>query len=374
MRLADFIEQKQDGILAAWDAFAAFQRASDADRRHATLRDDAALILRAIVEDLRRPQSRPAQKRKAWGRLDDVPEAPPTAAQTHALGRAQERFSIQQLIAEYRALRAEVLRLWLLSQPAADHLVEDIGRFNEAIDQAVAQSVDLFVLETERARNVFLSVLGHDLRTPLSVLSMCCRMLATAALDAGGQKTLERQTRSVQRMTQLLDDLLDYSRTSLHMGVQVALTRVDLAKVCREELDQQQAALGTDRSLDFYCDGPVPLLADASRLRQVLANLVDNARKYGAAGTPITVRLQPTALVVELSVTSIGPTLDETTAQTLFEPLRRGIPVAAEDERSHMGLGLFIVRQVAQAHGGTATVLSAAGKTTFTIRLPCLDG
>jgi hypothetical protein len=110
------------------------------------LRDHAPGILRAIALDLQTSQSPAQQDQKATGRAPILPNAPHTATQTHAILRAQAGFSIVQLAAEYRALRASVLRLWAhafpLSQSGWDESIEDMTRFNEAIDQALLESVD----------------------------------------------------------------------------------------------------------------------------------------------------------------------------------------------------------------------------------------
>jgi len=115
-------------------------------------------------------QSRVAQSAKSKGRTPPLPYAAETAAQTHAVLRAKEGFTIRQLVAEYRALRASVLRLWADAEPHGPDAMEDASRFNEAIDQAVAESVDYFTSEVDRWRALFLGVLGHDLRSPLNAL------------------------------------------------------------------------------------------------------------------------------------------------------------------------------------------------------------
>ncbi|URI07268.1 HAMP domain-containing histidine kinase [Aquincola tertiaricarbonis] len=325
----------------------------------------AASLLQAVADDLRRTAASTACSLSPPARMNGhAPAARPC-------GEAPAACTLAQLMAGCGAVRAELLRHWLHTAPPAARMAQDLARLNGAVDVALGAAAEGLMRETERARNVFLSVLGHDLRTPISVLSIGCRLMGATPLNTAARSTLERQTRSLHRMTQLLDDLLDYNRASLDIGLQTASAPVDLAQVCRDELDQQQAMLSADRSLSFQCEARrLSLQADASRLRQVVGNLVDNARKYGAAGTPITVNLKRRESTAELSVTSLGPTLPKAMSEALFEPLRRGHSATFDGERSHLGIGLFIVRQVAQAHGGTATVSSAAGRTTFTVRLP----
>src|SRR5690606_13990724 len=128
-----------------------------------------------------------------------------TAAQTHATLRAGSAFDIEELASEYRALRASVLRLW------ADHgggealHVEDMVRFNEAVDQALAESIQFFDAQVERSRNLLLGMLGHDMRGPLQAILMTARTLD--AIDAGGAVAVasSRLLRSGERMRVLLD-------------------------------------------------------------------------------------------------------------------------------------------------------------------------
>src|SRR5690606_2204141 len=115
-------------------------------------------------------QTREAQSEKSKGRAPTQAGAPETAAQTHAVLRARSGFDINQLVAEYRALRASVLRLWMDAHSLERSGVEDVIRFNEAIDQAVAESVGHFHMQVERARNLLLGTLGHDMRSPLNTI------------------------------------------------------------------------------------------------------------------------------------------------------------------------------------------------------------
>jgi signal transduction histidine kinase len=174
MRLAEFILHNMEAILAEWEAFAAtlLPAALGMPPLH------AQPILEAVAKDLSTPQTREAQSEKSKGRAPQVAGAPETAAQTHAVLRAQGGFDINQLVAEYRALRASVLRLWVDASPLDETGVEDVIRFNEAIDQAVAESVGHFHAQVERARNLLLGMLGHDMRSPLQAIQATASGLA----------------------------------------------------------------------------------------------------------------------------------------------------------------------------------------------------
>src|SRR5690349_20511147 len=149
MRLAEFITRNLAAILEDWEAFAATLLPAAAGMTRLALRDHAQAILEAVAKDLTTPQTREAQSEKSKGRAPKVAGAPETAAQTHAVLRARGGFDINQLVAEYRALRASVLRRWI-DATALDHAqLDDMVRFNEAIDQAVAESVGHFHSEVE---------------------------------------------------------------------------------------------------------------------------------------------------------------------------------------------------------------------------------
>lgn len=370
MRLADFIDLNLPTILAAWDEFAASVFPVGAPQASAaTLRDHAEQLLQAIAVDLRTAQTPAEQLAKSWGEAPRSVGAGNTAAQTHAVLRASSGFTIQQMVAEYRALRASVLRLWLGMHPPGPEALEDIGRFNEAIDQAIAESVDIFSREVERWRNVFLGVLGHDLRGPLNAILLTSQLIAKLIDGTPASEPTARLIRSGERMKELLDDLLDYSRISLNMGIPVSPAPVDLAPVCREEVERLKAAL-PGCPIEFTVEGPTQGTWDASRIKQVIGNLVTNAAQYGHPGRPVAVKLRGGAAEVRLSVENEGPVIPRETIQLLFEPLRRGAGANIKNERTSMGLGLFIVRQVAQAHGGTVSVDSAGGRTVFTVVMP----
>lgn len=146
MRLADFIDSSMEMILGEWETFAATRMPSAAGMNSLALRDHAPEILRTIAGDLRQSQDATDQIAKSQGLATVPPFAPHTAAEVHGALRSEDGFSMSQLFSEYRALRASVLRLWTtidcsLSEATAS---EDVMRFNEAIDQAIAESVDFF--------------------------------------------------------------------------------------------------------------------------------------------------------------------------------------------------------------------------------------
>ena len=370
MRLADFILHDMEAILEAWEAFADAQLPAARHMDSLALRDHAREILQAVSKDISTPQSREAQTAKSWG-LAPIPiGAPETAAQTQALLRARCGFDIIQLAAEYRALRASVLRLWGDDSPPESTHLDDIIRFNEAIDQALAESVAFFSTQVDQSRNLFLGMLGHDLRNPLQTIRMTATYLA--ALNAGAKvsEAAGRLINSGGHMQALLDDLLDFNRTNLGLGINITPSDVDLSQLCASALDQLRAA-NPGRRIDLEVYGDTCGSWDSQRLQQLLGNLVRNAIKHGAADAPVYVGLNGDAAGVALVVRNSGPVIKQSDLDQIFDPLKRGSDNENKrDTDGSIGLGLYIAREIAKCHGGSIEVRSDQAETVFAVRLP----
>ncbi|MDY0746905.1 sensor histidine kinase [Paucibacter sp. R3-3] len=369
MRLAQFIESNMEAILAEWEAFARTLLPASDGLDMTALRDHAEQILLATVRDLGSAQTENEQASKSRGEALRPAQAPETAAETHGFLRATGGFTLKQLVAEYRALRATVLKLWTAQHEPGPDTLADMTRFNEAIDQAVSESVDIFALETERWRNVFLGVLGHDLRGPLNAILLTSQLLSRLNDVTPVSKLAARLINGGERMRHLLDDLLDYSRASLDIGIRVTPSSVQLAEAFEEEIELQRA-IRPDNLIEFVAEGGTVGVWDATRLRQALGNLVSNAAKYGDGGTPIKVHLIGYSYEATFTVENTGPSISASEVKSLFDPLRRAAHGDDETERTSLGLGLFIVRHIVRAHGGTVTLFSRDGKTVFSASLP----
>src|ERR1700761_889592 len=310
-------------ILAQWEEFASTLLPAASNMASLGLRDHAEQILQAMAKDLRTSQTEEAQREKSLGRGPRLTDASETAAETHAVLRARDGFNINQLAAEYRALRASVLRLWMDDcKPEAPHL-DDVIRFNEAIDQALAESVTFFSAQVEQNRNLLLGMLGHDMRSPLQAIQMTASYLA--ALNAGERVSgaATRLIRSGARMQALLDDLCDFNRTRLGLGINVIPKRVNLTDVLVEELEEL-GAIHPDRQIELHVTGDSQGVWDGQRLQQLLGNLVLNALKYGAQDTPVRVMVTCDATHVRIKVSNRGPAIDCATLARIFDPLMRG--------------------------------------------------
>ncbi len=370
MRLAEFIIHDMEGILQEWDTFAAVHISTAARMTPEAVRDHAKQILTAVAKDLSTPQTKRAQADKSKGLAPELIGDPETAAETHAVLRAQSGFDINELVAEYRALRASVLRRWMDAYRPDDLSLGDVVRFNEAIDQAITESIEFFTVQLDKARSLFLGMLSHDMRSPLSTIVMIADYLETLNAGANVSEAASFLTDAGNAMMILLDDMVDFNRTMLGLGLNITLSEINLATVLAVELEQLRRA-HPGRLLEFDVVGDSGGRFDGPRVQQVLRNLVTNAIKYGTKDAPVRTLIVSESTDVRIEVTNSGPTIVQTDLDQIFNPLQRGSAAGqGHATDGSLGLGLYIVREVARAHGGEVDVRSAEGVTVFNVRLP----
>ncbi len=215
----------------------------------------------------------------------------------------------------------------------------------------------------EEAREQFVSILGHDLRSPLSaVLLSSSRLVADPKLGPVQRRAAERISVSARRMERMVHDILDFARGRLGGGIAVNVSEQDLGGITTRALEELRLAHPT-RTLKLDLEGELRGRWDAERMEQVLSNLVGNAVTHGE--DPIRVRLIGSGGEVRLEVHNAGLPIPPDVLPRLFEPFRSG-----SRKGPGLGLGLYIVAEVVHAHGGTVEVTSEEGDTCFTARLP----
>jgi signal transduction histidine kinase len=378
MRLAEFILANVEPILAEWESFARSIWPGAAQTDPAELRDHAAELLRATVDDMRSAQSSAQQSDKSRGRggaggadsehLNDVSEL-------HAAGRAVSGFDLPAVVSEYRALRASVCRLWRESIPQPDvNDLADLTRFNESIDQSLTKAIRGYSHRIDRSRQMFLAILGHDLRNPLNAIALSAEALAAGGrLDESDREMAAHVADGAVEMGRMIADLLDFTAATLGVRMPVRPAAIDLKDLCGEVIREMRVA-HPDCTIGFRAAGEFAGEWDRARLRQVVSNLLANACQYGGDAWGVEVMLAghgPDEVV--LTVHNDGAAIPRDVLPTIFDPLVRGGPPdpAKRHRRGSLGLGLYIAREVVTAHGGTIDVSSSdpAG-TTFTVRLP----
>jgi signal transduction histidine kinase len=374
MHLRQFIDEHMAEIMAEWVAFARTLDSPAQDMTVLKLRDHAEAILRAIALDIDSRQTTGEQYEKSRGNAPDE-AGQPSAASIHGTQRHQSNFSLLHLSAEFRALRATVLRLWLPRVSAlSSDTIREMVRFNEAIDQALAESVVTYSERSDHARELFLAILGHDLRAPLSTLTLSGQLLAQPTLSPDEmQKVGARVRRSALVMSGMVNDLIGYTRTALGGGMPIALKPSDLREVCRSAIEDAHSTF-PDTQFDLSFEGESRGMFDSVRLHQLFTNLLVNAAKYGRAGEAVRVRAKGEPDLVRVDVNNRGRAIPEAAWDSIFQPLVQ-LPTDPADEgkeqRTSLGLGLYVAREIATLHGGSVKVESTdqAG-TTFSVCLP----
>ena len=372
MRLPQFMAANVEPILADFEEFARTHTTAGEMMDIRALRDHAAAILEAIALDLEQPQSEREQHRKSKGEepLDEA--APPTAAKKHGADRAESGFTLPEMFSEYRALRASVLRLWTKSRSSLDEGdLQDLIRFNEAIDQAVAESITEYSTEIGRSREMFLAILGHDLRSPLGAVLTASTFLVEEGKLAGENLTLAERIRSSgERMSALVSDLLDFTRSRLGRGIPITRTETDIGRIARETLEEV-GAHNPNCEFIFAASGDLEGLWDGQRVSQALSNLIDNAVKHGAEDTPVRVTAVGSADKVVVGIQNRGAVIESDDLQQIFDPFKSISSGERVQQPGSLGLGLYIAQQIAIAHNGWIGVESSAEHgTTFELHLP----
>ncbi|WNJ82900.1 sensor histidine kinase [Pseudomonas canadensis] len=372
MRLPDFILANLEPILQAWEDFARTIQTPGADLDREGLRDHAEQMLRAIVSDLRTTQTVQEQTDKAQGLAPQNDEESP--AETHAVTRLMAGFSIDQMVSEYRALRTSVLSQWLDQVKHGTALeVDDMNRFHEAIDQALAESIASYSRAVEASRNVFLGILGHDLRTPLGAILLGADMLRRSpTVDERGSRVATQIYTSVQRASQIVGDLLDLTRCQMGPGIPVKRTEVDLAPIC-ERIVEEIRAFHPASNIVFEAKAQATGSFDGPRMEQVFSNIISNAVQHGDAQLPITVELATRAETVVFTVRNGGNPISADVLPFIFNPMGRFSQrsVIEHGPAEGLGLGLFIASEIVTSHQGLIEVESdLASGTVFRATLP----
>lgn len=368
---AAFLRENMQEILHAWDEFAATVAHEGGELDLKGLRDHAGQILETIAADMERPQTDSAQIAKSRGEAKENAGSANTAAETHADTRIRAGFAIGAMITEYRALRASVLRLWSMrTEPAQVGDIEQITRFNEAIDQAIAESVSRYTQQTKRASDLFIGVLGHDIRNPLGTILMATEYLVRSGkLEAAAAKPIRQ---SVERIRVLTEQVVDVTRGQTGQPMPIQRSRLNLADLAADIVIETRIRHPESNLQLQIEDGSFVGQWDGGRMGQLFSNLLANAVQYGSSNEPIVVRLGRSGDVVSVEVRNRGRVIPVKDRRRIFDPLARGISREEEDSRTEgLGLGLYICKEIVFAHGGSIDVNSDALEgTRFTVKLP----
>ena len=373
MRLSKFIREHLETILQEWEDFASTLHALEGANK-AQLRDHAKAMLTVICIDLESNQTVQEGIDKSQGNAPEM--VADTAAESHAVDRLQAGFTIEELMAEYRALRASVLRQWMNKVKQANEFdLRDMLRFNEAIDQSLTESIGRFSALMRESQNVFLAILGHDVRNPLGAISMGTQMIMQDTdLPARHLKVAAQVLRSSERVGDIVSDLLDYSTSHLGGGIPVTLAPYDFSTESKSVV-HEMALCHPARRFDIAIDDNIAVEWDRARVSQALSNLIGNAVQHGAKASAIAVSATLREGRVQIVVHNEGLAIPPAQINIMFDPAK-SFAIKTNSERSasqtdNLGLGLYITHQIVLAHGGTIRVTSSTDQgTTMTIDMP----
>jgi signal transduction histidine kinase len=374
MRLSEFIIRNRESILVEWDTFAGRMGPITESMDLVELRDHASEMLTVIAADLDTPQTARQQRQKSEGKAPDNAFDPATPAEEHGADRAERGFSMGEMVSEYRALRASVIRLWMGTRTVIQESdVDDLTRFNEAIDQALTESVTRYTTDLDESREMFIAILGHDLRTPLgAIITSSTFMLDLGELEEPNLTLITRIASSSHRMERMVSDLLDLTRSRLGGGIPIERDWVDAETVVRDVVGEL-TAIYPERRMDISVEGDMRGHWDQARLAQVLTNLAGNALEHGDPDTAVKLSLEGRKADLTIAVHNHGVPISSSLMSRIFDPMKRRGTRGDDShgESSHLGLGLYIADQIISGHGGTISATSSASAgTTFTVNLP----
>jgi signal transduction histidine kinase len=253
--------------------------------------------------------------------------------------------------------------------PVTDDSDAVVGAVAVNVDITHQKEIEAELREEATFRERFLGILGHDLRTPLSAISVGASLLLEQEdLPAALVHIVRQIATSAARMGRMIADLLDVVRVRRGSGIPLDPRPMNLEEVCREVIEEIEV-VHPHRRIELRCQGPTGGEWDRDRLAQVVANLVTNALEHGDAGEPVHVSLRGTATDVELTVSNAGEPIPEDVIRTLFDPFRQG----SESSRAGrgLGLGLYIAAAIARAHGGSIRAEAAEARgAAFVVTLP----
>ncbi|MGH7913400.1 MAG: sensor histidine kinase, partial [Candidatus Binataceae bacterium] len=323
-------------------------------------------ILRVVADDMERPQT-PAEQ-EANGKSQRSNGEPGRVASSRVGLRIESSFDLEQVVSEYRAIRASVLRLWADSRPAGfSEETMAVLRFDEAIGQSVAEIVPTYLQRESRYRDRFFGMLGHDLRTPINAIHLSATVLSrTEGLSGNLSKCVSRILSGTRRLDCMVRDILDFARGRLGEPMHINRVPADLGVILHGIIDELQC-INPDVVVDFVAGGDMNGEWDGERLSQLISNLVMNAIQHGRA-KQVSIGTKNENDQVLIEVHNDGLPVPQDLIATIFNPL--GWERPSDHSQAGLGLGLFICQEIVKAHKGTITATSSrdAG-TTFAVRL-----
>lgn len=340
--------ERADELVQGARADADAERRPPASARSERARADGVLEGERSAADAVVERERAGQRRRPDGLLADEREATDNDL-------SGERAHIDTLVVEQREANEHMVRATIRAQELTIEADEAKERAEESKRELVAVA---------EFREMFIAILGHDLRTPLSTIVMAAGLLLQRGhLDEQDGQTVARIIRSSQRMTTMIAQLLDLTRARLGGGLRIEPTPTDLGALCSNVVGEFEAPI------ELEVEGDMQGTWDDDRLAEAVSNLAGNAVKYAEPGTAVVIKARPEGDEVVVEVANRGTPIAADVLPFIFEPFRRA-EQRKKSRTGSLGLGLYIADQIVIAHGGTLVARCADGTTTFVMRLP----
>ncbi len=356
------LAEKKEKVLAAWEARSLKEIPSACHSGSLALRDSLPSYLEHLSDALNSNRKMDRESVYAHDREGG------RIGRLHGKDRADNTsYTLTEVISEYHILR-EVIFETLESEKQLTALNRDIVL--DSIEQAVNDAAVKFSEVHHDIRRKFIDTLTHDLKNPIAAAKMNAELILREATKLGTGPVTEatRILRNLDRVTAMIHDLLDAGRIRAGEELNLQFTECDLREIVHGIVEEMKIVHGDLFILD--AKEPIRGFWGSDGFHRAVENLIGNAVKYGDEKRSIRIALSKTDKVVELRVHNDGPIISGKELPLLFEQYRRA-KSAEESEKAGWGLGLTVVKGVADAHGGKVTVESTKEKgTTFTLELP----
>jgi len=364
------LEKNKEKILHAWEQRTVQEISASGKQSSLALRDSLPEYINHLVKALSIKVERLDARKKV-----DVEEST-RVGKKHGRERAQSpHYTMDQMILEYHILRqvmCDILEEELpLSTVEREVIVCSIEK---AVNDAATEFSDYItslndeLSEEKILRDKFVTSLTHDLRTPLATIKLIAQMLVKRTPDPEEIKSSsDRIVKGVTRIDTMIQDLLDFTHFRAGEKLPLTLAVCDLNKLLTSTLEELTAIHG--KRFTLMANNQFDILCDSNAVKRIIENLATNAVKYGSPSTPITISISRQNSTLELSVHNNGNPIKPEDQIIIFEPFKR-TESAEKSSQKGWGIGLPLVRGLAEAHGGSARVESSAHGTTFVITIP----
>ncbi len=353
------LKQNSQKIIEMWEVRVRAEIAASKHQSSLVLRDSLPHYLSHLADDLSN-QSERTTSQIIITRLQSIQVS---------IEHGQERagyadYSLPQLMFEYSILRQIIFQILEAEAPLA---ARERDIIISSLEQAVSDAATQFSQTLQDIQELFMVTLTHDLRGPLNVIKMGAQ-LTLPQFKAGDRHRdiIAKMLVAANRLNSMIQNLLDASRLRAGYSLTVEFEECNLNSLVKDIVEDIALAYG-DRFV-VCSDADVWISCSPKEMRRVIENLATNAVKYGASATPITFVIQQTETNVSFTIHNEGQPIDSSAQSILFQQFRRS---TFTDDQTGWGLGLFLVKNIVEAHHGTITVNSEAGKgTSFIVELP----